>query len=64
MAADNSKRIAEIEEILRAGASQVSFDGTTVTFDFDQLRRELRQLESEDRLRKGRRPVAASIKLG
>ena len=62
--ADNTKRIAEIKEILQAGASQVATDGTTVTFDFPQLRKELRLLEAEDRLLKGRRPVATSIQLG
>ena len=62
--ADNTKRIAEIREILQAGASQVSSDGVTVTFDLPQLRKELRLLEAEDRLKRGRRPVVASIKLG
>jgi hypothetical protein len=33
-------------------------------FDLNQLRKELRQLEAEDPLYKGRRPVASSIKLG
>jgi hypothetical protein len=62
--ADNAKRIAEIRETLRSGATSVTTDGTTVTFDFNQLRKELRQLEAEDDARKGRRPVAASIKFG
>jgi hypothetical protein len=61
---DNAARINEIREILRAGATSVTTDGTTVTFDFDQLRKELRQLEGEDDARRGRRPVASSIKLG
>jgi hypothetical protein len=61
---DNAARIAEIREILRAGASSVTTDSTTVTFDFDQLRKELRLLEAEDDSRRGRRPVASSIKLG
>jgi hypothetical protein len=61
---DNSKRIAEIREILQAGATQVATDGTNVVFDLNQLRKELRQLMSEDPLYKGRRPVASSIKLG
>lgn len=61
---DNSKRIAEIREILQAGATQVQTDGTNVVFDLNQLRQELRQLEASDPLTKGRRPVASSIKLG
>ena len=62
--ADHTKRIAEIREILRAGATTVSTDGTSVTFDFNQLRKELRELMATDDLQKGRRPVAASIHLG
>ena len=61
---DHTKRIAEIREVLRAGATSVSTDGTSVTFDFDELRRELRELEAADDLKKGRRPAAASIYLG
>jgi hypothetical protein len=61
---DNSKRIAEIREILQAGATQVQTDGTNVVFDLNQLRKELRMLEADDPLYKGRRPVASSIKLG
>lgn len=60
---DNSKRIAEIREILQSGANQVTTDGTTVQFSLSQLRKELRMLEAEDRLKRGRRPVASSIKL-
>jgi hypothetical protein len=63
-AVDNTARIAEIRKILQAGATSVTSDGTTVTFDFNQLRKELRMLEADDDARKGRRPVAASIKLG
>jgi hypothetical protein len=61
---DNSERIAEIREILRTGASSVNTDGTAVTFDFDALRRELRELEGTDDILKGHRPVATSINLG
>jgi hypothetical protein len=61
---NNTARINEIREILRAGASQVSTDGTSVTFDFEALRKELRELEATDDRRKGRRPVASSIYLG
>jgi hypothetical protein len=61
---DNTKRIADIREILRAGATSVTSDGTTVSFDFNQLRRELRELMAEDDRLRGRRPFAASINLG
>jgi len=61
---DNRRRIAEIRKILEAGATSVTTDNTTVTFDFDQLRKELRRLLDEDPAYRGRRPVAASIKLG
>lgn len=61
---DHTKRIREIREILRAGASSVSSDGTSVSFDFAQLRQELRQLEADDDSHAGRRPVASSIYLG
>jgi hypothetical protein len=62
--ADHTKRIAEIRETLRSGATEVSTDGTTVIFSEKQLRKELRLLMAEDRLERDRRPVAASIKLG
>lgn len=61
--ADHSTRIAEIQEILRAGAKSVSVDGTSVTYDFGQLRNELRQLMSEDDVHRGRRPIAARLDL-
>ena len=64
MAADHSTRIAEIQEILRAGARTVSIDGTTVTYDFDALRRELRLLMADDTNQQGRRPVFGTIYLG
>jgi hypothetical protein len=61
---DNTARINAIRETLRTGATSVTVDGTTVSLDLNQLRQELRQLEAEDDARKGRRPVASSIKLG
>lgn len=63
-AADHSARIAEIQAILRAGASSVSVDGTTVQYDLAGLRKELRQLMTEDATQRGRRPVVSSIYLG
>lgn len=61
--ADHSERIAQIQQILRAGATSVSVDGVTVTYDFESLRRELRQLMQEDDVHKGRRPVISHLDL-
>lgn len=61
--ADNSQRIAEIQEILRTGARQITNDGQTITFDFNALRKELRQLMSQDDVNRGRRPSVVSIDL-
>lgn len=60
--ADNSDRIAEIKTILQQGASHVTVDGTTVQYDLEALRRELRELELEEHASK--RPVASTINLG
>jgi hypothetical protein len=55
--ADNTQAIADIDEILRAGAKQVSNDGTSITHDFDELRRARRALvEGDDTLGKLKRP--------
>lgn len=62
--ADHSARIAEIREILRAGVTQVTTDGTTITYDFAALRKELRELMAEDDTQQGRRPVLGQIYLG
>ena len=62
--ADNRARIAEIKEILRSGAQSVVTDGTSVAFNLDSLRKELRELLAEDDRFQDRRPVASSIYLG
>lgn len=62
--ANHRERIAEIREILRTGASSVSSDGTSVSYDFESLRKELRDLMAEDDTQRGKRPVASSIYLG
>jgi hypothetical protein len=55
--ANNTQRIADIDEILRSGAKQVSNDGTSISHDFDELRRERRKLvEDDDTLGKLKRP--------
>jgi hypothetical protein len=61
--ADHRKRIAEIEQILRSGVSSITTDGTSTSYDLDSLRRELRELQAADDTQRGRRPVAARIKL-
>lgn len=61
--ADHTTRITAIQTILRTGARSVSVDGVNVTYDFEELRNELRQLMSEDDTHKGRRPVAARLDL-
>jgi hypothetical protein len=62
--ADNSAAIAQIEEILRAGARQVTVDGTTVVYDFESLRKELRHLKATDDALAGGRPSIMGIKFG
>ena len=62
--ADNSARIAEIQEILRAGATSVNVDGVNTTYNFDSLRKELRDLQQSDDTLKSKRPVASNIYLG
>jgi len=57
--ANNTTRISEIDEILRSGAKQVSNDGTSITHDFRELRRERRELvATDDTLGPLRRPRA------
>jgi hypothetical protein len=59
-----AERITEIQKILEAGVAEVSYGGTTTKYDFDQLRAELRRLQSADEDTPNRRPVAASVFLG
>lgn len=61
--ADHSAKIAEIQNLLRAGARNVSVDGVNVTYDFDELRRQLRLLMAEDDSLRGRRPLVGRIDL-
>lgn len=62
--ADHSTRIAEIQTILRAGATSVTVDGVSVQYDFASLRKELRELMADDPNFASLRPRAASIDLG
>lgn len=45
---DNSAQIAKIEAILNTGATSVTTDGTTINYDFAQLRKRLRELKATD----------------
>jgi len=63
-ATDHSKRIAEIDAILQSGARSVSTDGLSISYDFEALERERRQLLAEDEANRMRRPVASNIYLG
>jgi len=62
--ADNTQAIAEIEEILRAGVKTFVNDGTTVTHDFAELRKSLRELKATDDTLGNQRPKAVSVDLG
>jgi len=62
--ANNTAAIAKIQKILQAGASSGTIDGRSVTYDFAELRRQLRELQATDDTQKGRRPVVSRIRLG
>ena len=61
--ADNSLKIAELQAILRAGARRVVIDGTTVEYDFDTIRNELRKLQADDDNNSCKRPVVSTMDL-
>ena len=61
--ADNTRRIAEIREILRTGVVSSNVDGTSITIDPESLRKELRQLTGEDDTQRLRRPRISSVNL-
>lgn len=61
--ADNTTKIANAQQVIEAGVRQVTNDGTTVSYDLDQLRKEVRQQMATDDTNKGRRPVISRIRL-
>lgn len=64
--ADHSAEIAQIESILNAGASSVSVDGMSTSYNFAELRKRLAELKAEDdaTLQAGAvKPRRATIKL-
>lgn len=50
-------RIDEINAILTSGASSINIDGVSISYSFESLRRELRELEKK-LPGKIRRPIA------
>ncbi|MGC4004680.1 MAG: hypothetical protein QM811_16800 [Pirellulales bacterium] len=62
--ANNTAAIAAIDKILRAGATTVTIDGRSVTYDFAELRRQRRELIESDDAQTGRRPVVSTVSLG
>jgi hypothetical protein len=60
-------RIAEINAIIGAGASSATVDGVTISWDFENLRKERAELESSlpsDQTKKRRRPLMYGNDLG
>lgn len=45
---DNAAEIAKLEAILNAGASSVTVDGQSVTYDFDEIKARIAKLKRED----------------
>lgn len=62
--ADHSARIAEIQNLLRTGVTEVTVDGVVTKFSPASLRKELRELMGEDDIHAGRKPAARNIYLG
>lgn len=46
--ANNTQKIAELDEAIQSGVTSTSGDGHSVTQDLDQLRRSRRELALED----------------
>lgn len=61
--ADNTAAIAALEEILNNGATSVTVDGETIHYDFDEIRRRLRELRATDDDQAGQRPRLFRIDL-
>jgi hypothetical protein len=62
--ANNTAKIAALENILQAGVTSYTIDGRTVNYDLDEIRRQLRDLRQNDDSQSGRRPVVSRIRLG
>ncbi len=57
-------RIAEIDSILSSGASSSTIDGTTINFNFAELRTEREELRRKLPNDTTRRKTAFNVKLG
>lgn len=65
--ADYSIEIAALEAILNSGASSVSTDGLSTSYDLDSVRKRLAELQAQDdaSVNAGKaRPRIARIRLG
>lgn len=62
--AEIETKIAELEEILDSGATQINVDGTTTTLDHTSIRKRITELRSQHSTQKSRRPRASRINLG
>lgn len=60
---DNTAKIKKIDAILEAGATSVTIEGVTTTFDFDQLREQRRLLQQADTATGHKRPIFGGIDL-
>lgn len=55
-------QIEALEKILNAGATSVSVDGQSVTYDLDMVRKRLNELKRQ--ADPSKKPLVASINLG
>lgn len=62
--AEIETKIAELEAVLESGATQISVDGTSTSFDHDSIRKQIQALRSQHSTMKKRRPRASRINLG
>lgn len=63
MMANNTAAIAELDDVIRAGANTVEVDGHKVAFDLDAMRRERNDLIQTDTTRGVTRPRVSTVKL-
>lgn len=61
---DIRARIDHIDAILQTGANSVAIDGLTVSYNFDELRRERKELEKKLPGCNNRRPTHFLNRLG
>lgn len=62
--ADNTATIAELDDVIRSGATDVEVDGQKVAVDLETLKKERRDLIATDDARAGDRPRVSRIYLG